>query len=203
MFNLSYRPTDDGLVPRLELDVTLAVLCAYGHMGYCSYPNWALLPLEDSRCDAIDGLLESVSYHDTSTELEDFDFDTIYGCEVKSPAAFEEFFDNFGVWEDGDPEWDEPRELVGVYPENDITLETGERAVFWEEFTNAVMSSREFKGALEWGVQRKLNDLFGTNQEWNLEITGACPDEHKPRFAPYDDVFFTAKIYREYPVVKP
>lgn len=65
------------------------------------------------------------------------------------------------------------------------------------------MSSSEFKGALEWGVQGKINDLFGTNQEWNLEITGGCPDGLKPHGAGRAEVFFMAKIYREYPVVKP
>lgn len=204
MFDLSYRPTDDGLVPRLEFDVILAVDCAHQYTGWCYYPEWSLLPRTDISGDAVENLIGALGYYgEAGNELDDFDFDSIYGSEVKPPAAFEEFFDNFGVWKDGDPDYEEPRELVGVYPENDIHRENGEPAVFWEDFTRAVMSSSEFKGALEGGVQGKINDLFGTSQEWNLKITGACPDELKPRFSGREEVFFTAKIYREYPVVKP
>lgn len=205
MFNLSYRPTDDGSVPRLEFDVILAVYCDYRRIGYCCHPEWNLLTRKDMRCDAIYKIIEPVEYHsgNGTQEFEDFDFDTVYGNEISQPAAFEQFFENFGVWQDGDPDYDEPRELVGVDPDNLVHNEDGKPAVFWEEFTNAVMSSREFKGALEWGVQEKINDLFDAHQEWNLEITGACPDELKPWNTDHGEVFFEAKIYREYPVVKP
>lgn len=204
MFNLTHRPTDDGLVPRLEFDVILAVDCTHQYTDWCCYPEWSLLPRPDISGDAVENLIGEFGYYgNAGNEFDDFDFDSIYGSEVKPPAAFEEFFDNFGVWNDSDMEPGDRPELVGVYPENDIHRENGEPAVFWEDFTRAVMSSSEFKGALEWGVQGKINDLFGTNQEWNLEITKACPDELKPRFAGREEVFFAAKIYREYPVVKP
>lgn len=205
MFNLSYRPTDDGLVPRLEFDVILAVYCDYNRIGYCCHPEWNLFPRTDLSGDFIDRVIEPVGYHsgNGTQELDDFNFDTVYGNEVKASPAFEEFFENFGVWRDGDPEWGEPRELIGVDPVNIVHREDGKPAVFWEEFTNAVLSSREFKGALEWGVQDKINDLFDANQEWQLEITGACPDGLKPWHTDHGEVFFSAKIYREYPVVKP
>lgn len=205
MFDISYRPTDDGLVPRLEFDVILAVYCDYNHIGYCDYPTWNLLTRNDMRCDAIYNIIEPLEYNsgNGTQEFEDFHFDTIYGNEISQPAAFEQFFENFGVWQDGDPDYEEPRELIGVNPDILVHNEDGKPAVFWEEFTDAVMSSREFKGALEWGVQEKINDLFDAHQEWNLEITGACPDGLKPWNTDHGEVFFTAKIYREYPVVKP
>lgn len=205
MFDISYRPSDDGLVPRLEIDVILAVYCDYNRIGYCDYPVWNLLFRKDMRCDAIYNIIEPVEYHsgNGTQEFNDFNFDNICGSEVKPPAAFEQFFENFGVWQDGDPDYEEPRELIGVDPDNLVHNEDGKPAVFWEEFTDAVMSSREFKGALEWGVQEKINDLFDAHQEWNLEITGACPDELKPWNTDHGEVFFTAKIYCEYLVVKP
>lgn len=204
MFDLTHRPTDDGLVPRLEFDVILAVDCSHQHTSWCYYPEWSLLPRPDISGDAVENLIWSLGYYgNAGNEFDDFDFDNIYGSEVKPPAAFEEFFKNFGVWQDGDPDYEEPRELIGVDPDNLIHNEDGKPAVFWEEFTDAVMSSREFKGTLEWGVQEKINDLFDAHQEWNLEITGACPDALKPWNSDRGEVFFTAKIYREYPVVKP
>lgn len=205
MFDLTHRPTDNGLVPRLEFDVILAVYCDYNRIGYCDYPTWNLLTRNDMRCDAIYNIIEPVEYHsgNGTQEFEDFNFDTIYGNDISQPAAFEQFFENFGVRQDGDPDYEEPRELIGVDPDNLVHNEDGKPAVFWEEFTDAVMSSREFKGTLEWGVQEKINDLFDAHQEWNLEITGACPDELKPWNTDHGEVFFTAKIYREYPVVKP
>lgn len=183
MFDLTHRPTDDGLVPRLEFDVILAVYCDYNRIGYCDYPTWNLLTRNDMRCDAIYNIIEPVEYHsgNGTQEFEDFNFDTIYGNDISQPAAFEQFFENFGVWQDGDPDYEEPRELIGVDPDNLIHNEDGKPAVFWEEFTDAVMSSREFKGTLEWGVQEKKSTTCSTlTRNGTLRLPGRAPTRSSP-----------------------
>lgn len=183
MFNLTHRPTDEGLVPRIEFDVILAVYCDYNRIGYCDYPEWNLLLWNDTRCDALYKIIEPVEYHsgNGTQELEDFNFDTVYGNEISQPAAFERFFENFGVWQDGDPDYEEPRELIGVDPDNLVDNEDGKPAVFWEEFTDAVMSSREFKSALEWGVHKKKSTTCSTlTKSGTLRLPGRALTRSSP-----------------------
>lgn len=198
MFTLSYRRTKDGLIPRLEFDAILALDFdpERYYDGVCRQPLWSLLPHYERYCDATESIIKEVGYYGNVQEMEEFDFDTIYSCEVKEPEDFKKFFETFGVWEDGDPEYEEPSELVGVLPYDE------EAGYFHEPFAAALKSSRELRRTLEYNVAYKLNEMF-SDMDWDAEIGDLCPDEHTPRFCSAEEVFFAVKIYREYPVVKP
>lgn len=198
MFTLSYHRTKNGLIPRLEFDAILALdfNTERYYDGVCRQPMWSLLPHYERYCDATESIIREVGYFGNVQEMEEFDFDTIYSCEVSEPEDFEKFFEDFGVWEDGDPEYEEPRELVGVLPYSETA------GYLDKPLAAAIKSSRGLRLTLEHNLAYKMGDMF-SDTDWNAEIGDLCPDEHTPWQKSAEEVFFEVKIYREYPVVKP